>query len=120
VLAVVIGNVTDKSISAALLMSSTMMLIRNSARMVTKSEGAAPHRVFEAVNDILYDTTEANITVSAFMGYLDLTNGELAYVNAGYNPPIIKQGGGTHGFMKTSPSVVLAAAKSQPFDKNML
>jgi len=120
VLAVVIGNVTDKSISAALLMSSAMMLIRNSARMVAKAEGIAPNKVFESVNDIMFDTTETNISVSAFMGYLDLTNGEFTYVNAGYNPPLVKLGGGGYGFVEAKPSVVLTSAKNQKFEKNVI
>jgi len=122
-LAVVIGDVSDvsdKNISAALLMSSTMMLIRNGANMLMKTE-ADPHKVFEAVNNaLLHDSMKPSASVAAFMGCLDLTSGEFSYVNAGHDPPLKLGVGGEPDFVHTMPSPALAISKNQQYSKETI
>ena len=122
-LAIVIGDVSDKSVPAALFMSSTMMLIKNSARMLMKYNaiaGNAPHKVFEAVNDALCEKRDPSIFVTSFMGYLDLTSGEFTYVNAGHEPPLFKKNGGRYSFMEVEPSFVLAGKKNFQYEQKTI
>ncbi|MDR2167170.1 MAG: SpoIIE family protein phosphatase [Clostridiales bacterium] len=121
VIAVVIGNVSGNSISAALLMSRVMLTIKNSAIIAAKGTTEdIPHKVFETINDILYDSKEEDVAVTAFMGYLNLKTGEFSAVNAGHNPPLIKKGGGMFGFMEVEASFPLAGEKGRQYEKKTI
>ena len=102
-LAVVIADVSDKGIPAALFMAITKTLIKNYAQA-----GKAPWEVFETVNNMLCENNEANMFVTAFLGHLNLKTGHLVYTNAGHNPPLLKRMGGKYEFLDTEPSIVLA------------
>jgi len=101
-LAVVIADVSDKGIPAALFMVIAITLIKNNAL-----EGKSPTRVFETVNNLLCRNNDAGMFVTAFMGYIDIPSGRVTYVNAGHNPPLIKQDG-KYNFMKIDPGLMLA------------
>ncbi|MCL2169082.1 MAG: SpoIIE family protein phosphatase [Defluviitaleaceae bacterium] len=125
-LVVVIGDVSDvsdKNISAALLMSSAMMLIKNGANMLINNNQQDPHKVFEAVNNaLLHDGMRAGASVTAFMGCLDLTNGEFSYVNAGHNRPLLKKGENGYSFadFRLSPSLALEKNENQRYEKEVI
>ena len=55
--------------------------------------GLYPGDVFSRVNNLLCEGNEAGLFVTAWMGILDLNNGDLFYANAGHNPPILMQDG---------------------------
>ena len=101
-LAVVIADVSDKGIPAALFMVIAITLIKNNAL-----EGKTPAKVFETVNNLLCRNNDAGMFVTAFMGYIDIPSGRVTYVNAGHNPPLIKQDG-KYDFMKIDPGLMLA------------
>ena len=42
------------------------------------------------------------------MGVLEIATGHMVYVNAGHNPPLVRQAGGSFGYMKLRPGFVLA------------
>jgi len=86
-LAVVIADVSGNGIPAALFMVIAKTLIKNNAQ-----HGKSPKKVFEDVNNILFENNDANMFVTAFMGYLDIKSGKLTYVNAGHNPPLLRSG----------------------------
>jgi sigma-B regulation protein RsbU (phosphoserine phosphatase) len=85
-LAVVIADVSGKGVPAALFMVIAKTLIQNDAR-----HGLSPKQVFERVNRLLYKDNEEGMFVTAFMGYLDIPSGKFTCVNAGHNPPLIRQ-----------------------------
>jgi len=101
-LAVVIADVSDKGIPAALFMVIAKTHIKNDAM-----DGKSPKEVFESVNNKLCENNDAGMFVTAFMGYLDIPSGRFTYVNAGHNPPLIKRGG-EFGFMNLDPGLMLA------------
>jgi len=101
-LAVVIADVSDKGIPAALFMVISKTLIKNGAMA-----GKSPKDVFESVNVQLCENNDADMFVTAFMGYIDIPTGCLTYVNAGHNPPLIRRGG-DYGFLKVNPGLMLA------------
>lgn len=78
----VIADVADKGMPAALFMT----LVRTLARAVVR-ELDSPAQVLERVNDLLIPDAEHGLFVTLFYAVLDLSNGELAYANAGHNPP---------------------------------
>lgn len=101
-LAVVIADVSGKGIPAALFMVITKTLIKNNAQY-----GYSPKEVFEIVNNLLCENNEANMFVTAFLGYLDISSGRFTYVNAGHNPPLLRSNG-QFDWLNTKPGFVLA------------
>ncbi|MFP3040557.1 SpoIIE family protein phosphatase [Treponema primitia] len=101
-LAVLIADVSGKGVPAALFMVIAKTLIKNNAQ-----NDKNPQEVFEIVNKLLCENNEENMFVTVFMGYLDIPTGKLTYVNAGHNPPLIKQGENFQ-WLKVKPGLVLA------------
>ncbi|MCL1976483.1 MAG: PP2C family protein-serine/threonine phosphatase [Firmicutes bacterium] len=107
-LAVVIADVSDKGIPAALFMVITKTLIKN-----TSLSGKSPKEVFETVNNMLCENNEAGMFVTAFLGFLDIISGKFTYVNAGHNLPLLRSGSTNStnrrfDWLKAKPGFVLA------------
>jgi serine phosphatase RsbU (regulator of sigma subunit)/putative methionine-R-sulfoxide reductase with GAF domain len=78
----VIADVADKGMPAALFMTLVRTLVRAAVR-----ELDSPAAVLERVNDLLLPDAEQGLFVTLFYAVLDLSSGELAYANGGHNPP---------------------------------
>ncbi len=81
-LGIVIGDVTDKGIPAALMMASTRSVLRAVAQRLIK-----PGVVLERVNDSLCPDTPPNMFVTCLYAVLDPSSGRLQYANAGHDLP---------------------------------
>ena len=86
---VVTGDVTDKGVPAALVMSSTHALLRdNSSRL------RSPAEVLARVNDLLCEDIPAHMFVTCLAMVLDPPTGRIEFANAGHNLPYVR---GTDG-----------------------
>ena len=94
-LAVVMADVSGKGIPAALFMVITKTLIQNTAL-----SGKSPEVVFGIVNKMLCENNDANMFVTAFLGYLDIPTGKFTFVNAGHNPPLIRSAAPINGELR--------------------
>jgi sigma-B regulation protein RsbU (phosphoserine phosphatase) len=83
-LGLVIADVSDKGLAAALYMTVTRTLIRASVLEID-----SPARVLEHVNDTLLINSQNGLFVTAFYAILDLEKGCLTYANAGHNLPLV-------------------------------
>jgi len=83
-----IGDVSDKGVPAALFMAVTKTLLKGLTAV-----GLEPSEIFAKVNRELASENDAMMFVTAFCGILDLETGELAYSNAGHNPPLLLRPG---------------------------
>ncbi|MGO9900702.1 MAG: SpoIIE family protein phosphatase [Solirubrobacteraceae bacterium] len=86
-LGLVIGDVTDKGIPAAMVMAATKSLLRASAQRLID-----PGEVLARVNDQLCPEIPENMFVTCFYGVLDPASGALRYANAGHNLPLVRAG----------------------------
>jgi len=111
-LAVVIADVLGKGVPAALFMVVTKTLIENC------SFCKSPKAVFESVNKKLLKNNEAEMFVTAFMGFYNIPTGKFVYVNAGHNPPLLKKQGEDFKFLKTDPCFVLAWKENAKYIEN--
>ena len=58
--------------------------------------------------------------VTAWIGFLDLRNGELRYSNAGHNPPLLKKKDGDYEFIQSNAGFVLAAMENISYKEEAL
>lgn len=87
-LGIVIGDATDKGVSAALLMATTCTMLRTATQ-----ESASPAVVLARVNDLLAATIPAGMFVTCFYAMLDPVSGRLWYANAGHDLPYLRHKG---------------------------
>ncbi|MCB8942232.1 MAG: SpoIIE family protein phosphatase [Ardenticatenaceae bacterium] len=83
----VIADVSDKGIPAALFMALCRTTIRNSAL-----RGWEPAQALTMANQFIQEDSWADMFVSAFYGVL-AADGRFQYTNAGHNPPLWWHGG---------------------------
>jgi serine phosphatase RsbU (regulator of sigma subunit)/anti-sigma regulatory factor (Ser/Thr protein kinase) len=87
-LGLVIGDVTDKGVPAALVMATTRAVLRAVAQRLD-----APGAVLAQVNDALVPDIPPNMFVTCLYAILDPSTGRLRYANAGHDLPYQRQGG---------------------------
>jgi serine phosphatase RsbU (regulator of sigma subunit)/anti-sigma regulatory factor (Ser/Thr protein kinase) len=86
---IVVGDVTDKGVPAALVMATTHSILRAEApRLVS------PGEVLGRANDLLVTEMPAHMFVTCLYAVLDPTSGRLRYANAGHNLPYHRTEGG--------------------------
>jgi serine phosphatase RsbU (regulator of sigma subunit)/anti-sigma regulatory factor (Ser/Thr protein kinase) len=87
--AFVVGDVTDKGVPAALVMSATRSVLRASATRLIE-----PGVVLERVNEHLCPDMPAKMFVTCLYGVLDPASGRLRFANAGHDLPYVKTADG--------------------------
>ena len=81
-LGLVIGDVTDKGVPAALVMATTRSILRAAATRLD-----SPGTVLERANDLLQPDIPPNMFVTCLYAILDPATGHLRYANAGHDLP---------------------------------
>ncbi|WP_158945906.1 GAF domain-containing SpoIIE family protein phosphatase [Granulicella sp. S190] len=90
-LALALGDISGKGISAALLMAS----LRASLRSIAGLQQGDLAALISHVNNLVYESSTANRYATFFYAEYDPFNRLLTYVNAGHNPPYILRGAET-------------------------
>jgi serine phosphatase RsbU (regulator of sigma subunit) len=81
-LGIIVGDVTDKGVPAALVMATTRTMLRASAQRLD-----SPGKVLRQVNDVLVPDIPPNMFVTCLYAILDPRSGRLRYANAGQDLP---------------------------------
>jgi phosphoserine phosphatase RsbU/P len=87
--AVVIGDISGKGISAALLMASVQSSLRAQLRMGGNGIGLSTATLVSRLNRQLYESTPPEKYATFYCGFYDDQIGRLAYTNAGHLAPIL-------------------------------
>jgi sigma-B regulation protein RsbU (phosphoserine phosphatase) len=80
----VIADVSDKGVPAALFMSLSSTLVRVSAGNM-----GSPARTLQHVNELILKETRSDMFLTLFYGVLNWRTGSLTYANAGHPAPIL-------------------------------
>ena len=97
------ADVSGKGIPAAMFMMTAKTIIKDLA------ERKLPvNEIFTQANEKLCENNESGMFVTAWMGILDLTTGNVQFANAGHNPPLLKRADGSFEYLKTRAGFVLA------------
>lgn len=81
-LVIIVADVSDKGVPAALVMASTRAIVRGAASSLTD-----PAEILARANAKLVPEIPASMFVTAFCGILDPHTGRLCYANAGHTLP---------------------------------
>ena len=86
-LGLVLGDVTDKGMPAALVMATTCSMLR----AVATQPSVSPGQVLAHVNDVLCTELPESMFVTCFYGILDPVTGSFRFANAGQDLPCLRQ-----------------------------
>jgi phosphoserine phosphatase RsbU/P len=84
-LGIAIGDVSGKGIAAALMMASLQASLRGEATRAPENLAA----LMSNVNRLVYEASSSNRYATFFYGQYNPATRQLAYVNAGHNPPML-------------------------------
>ena len=98
-----IGDVSGKGTPAALFMAVTTTIMRAEGQIA----GLNTSSIIERMNTYLCNNNEGNLFVTLFPGILNVSTGEVEYVNAGHNYPFIIKSSGVVSELDTSHCIPL-------------
>lgn len=88
--ALVVADVADKGVPAALFMALSRTLLR-----AVGSNRQTPTETLRRVNDLLLRDTHADLFVTVWYGLWNARTGEVQYASAGHNPPLLIRADGS-------------------------
>jgi len=83
-LLVIVADVADKGVPAALFMMISRTVFRSIAR-----QHITPSQVLTEANDLLCEGNDTGMFVTAFLAYYHLPTAQLTYSNGGHNPALL-------------------------------
>jgi serine phosphatase RsbU (regulator of sigma subunit) len=98
-LAVTIGDVMGKGISAALLAASLLAAVRSQLQ----GDGVALGQAVSRVNRLFWEVTPPGLFATLFVAVFDLAAGEVEFVNAGHHYPFRVQDGSSEDLVEGGP-----------------
>ena len=110
-LAVVIADVSDKGVPAALFMMVTNILISERMKMLKD-----PAKVLNYVNDDLCEHNQSHMFVTIWLGLLEISTGKLLSCNAGHEDPFIYKKGQYFELHKEHHGFIAGAMKNMKYD----
>ena len=102
ILVFLVADVAGKGIPASLFMMRAKTILKTYAE-----NNISISDIFTNANYQLCEGNDAGMFVTAWMGFLNLETGELKYVNAGHNRPLIRRNGGQFEYLRGPAGFVL-------------
>ena len=113
-LALVIADVSDKGVPAALFMMMAKARINTIARA---EKNLSPSLILEKVNNSLCENNESVMFVTVWLGIITLSTGDLVTANGGHLDPVISKEG-KFSICVEEHDLVLGAVADQKYDEN--
>jgi PAS domain S-box-containing protein len=107
---VVIADVSDKGMPAALFMALTRSTVRSSV-----AQGQSPRESLARANALICADATSGMFVSLFYAQLDPHTGEMTAVNCGHNPPLLLRAGEGEFVELTRTGMVLGIEETAPY-----
>ena len=107
-----VADVSGKGIPGALFMMRAKTVLKNLAE-----SGRDIAEVFTEANRSLCENNDAEMFVTAWLGRLDLQSGLLEFVNAGHNPPLLREKDGAFAYRRTRPNFILAGMEQTRYKR---
>ena len=111
----VVADVSDKGVPAALFMMSSRTLLKGSAIGLD-----SPGRVLTEVNQLLQEENDAAMFVTVFYATFDPETGELAYANGGHNTPLVVHADGSSTVIPPTGGVALGVVPEFTFEESSM
>lgn len=111
-LAIVIADVCDKGVSAALFMAVSRTIIK----AIGIKGNSADQCLTEANNLLCSESKGSCMFVTVFFGILDLETGEFEYSNGGHNPPLLLRKNGEVIETETTENTVIGYLEGHIFN----
>ena len=109
-LAMVIADVSGKGVPAALFMMMSNILLKTHTML-----GGSPREVLARVNDQICSNNQQEMFVTAWLGIMTISTGEVVASNAGHEYPIIKKADGSFELFKDKHGFVLGGLEGVPY-----
>ena len=113
-IAFVIGDVSGKGVPAALFMATAKIILQNCVRDIPRLSESV-----ETANNVLCARNEADMFVTLWVGILNMKTGEIRYVSAGHNPPVVVRNG-VPEYLNTKSGFVLAGMEDMIYKEHSL
>ena len=111
-LGMVIADVSDKGVPAALFMMSAKIIIQNYAVM-----GFSPAEVLRRSNEQIYSNNKEGMFVTVWIGILDTATGKVAAANAGHEYPAVQRAGGGFELMRDRHGLALGLRSGMSYEE---
>ena len=108
----VVSDISDKGIPAALFMTITQTLIHHKLNI-----GISLPTIFSETNNQLCENNDTEMFATAVAAIYELSTGHLTYVNAGHTSPLIVHGDGSFEYLKKRSGAMLGAMEDIPYKK---
>ena len=117
-LAVTIADVSGKGVPAALYMMRAKTTLKNLVTMANAPDDFAA--VMTLANQELCRENETMMFVTVFFAQLDLMTGEVIYVNAGHNPPVLSENGNFRYLTQKKKHMMLGVNEDATYEAHRL
>ena len=110
-LALVIADVSEKGVPAALFMVISKTIIKNRAML-----GGTPAEILKYANDQLYKSNEEGLFVTVWLAIIEISTGKGRAVNAGHEHPALRRADGNFELIKYRHSPMIAIREGIEFE----
>ena len=110
-LCMIIADVSDKGVPAALFMMASKIILENYSKM-----NLSPSEILEHANNDLSSNNQEDMFLTIWLGILEISSGIITAANAGHEYPVIKHPNGDFEYLKDKHGFVLGAIEDMTFE----
>lgn len=109
----ILGDVSGKSVPAALLMAITIAAFRS-----VRKKNHSVEEIVSIINDTFCKSNENMMFVTLVVGKLNMATGEVELCNAGHNPIVLISPEGKADFIKARANVACGVMQGFPYERD--